>query len=850
MPGLNLTRDEAMERSSIISNVTYDVTVDLTGNDATFASATTLTFDAMKGATTFVDLVADSIESIRLNGTELGTDIYRDNRIELPELDEKNTLEVDARCLYMHTGEGMHRFVDPADDEAYVYTQFEVPDARRVFATFEQPDLKATFTLHVATPKHWTVFSNSPTPTPQELSDKRLFDFETTPGISTYIMAIIAGPYVGETGELTSCDGRTIPLGIYCRASLKDYLDADVIMDVTRKGFAFYEDMYGHPYPFTKYDQIFVPEYNAGAMENAGCITFRDEYLFRSKPTHAQLEGRANTILHELAHMWFGDLVTMKWWNDLWLNESFAEFMSYQCLAHGTEYTEAWTSFLAREAWGLRCDQLPTTHPIVAEIRDLNDVEVNFDGITYSKGAAVLRQLVAYVGLDHFTEGIRRYIATHKWGNTTLPDLLKELQAASGRDLKAWTKVWLEEAGITLLRPDLTVDDNGIITAFDVVQELPMEGTSYRPHRLVIGGYDLVDGVFTQVMHIEQDVDGKRTPVTDAIGKKRPDVVLVNDENLAYAKIRFDEQSFACAKDNFGAFDHSMPRALIMSNVWDAVRDGDVPARDYIDLGLADAAVETSSAILGQVLRNINTALNLYVSSADADMLRSRTCDRLMDLAKKAEPGSDRQLQLVRAFLVFPNEAALDEAEALLGGACPYDGLEVGTDLRWRIVEELVSAKRGGTELIDAELQRDHTLAGKEHAAACRAAIPHAANRTTTFNAILNDTSLPNGTLEAMCGGYASSLWRTTVGAIDNVSVYFDAIEDVWKDRTLHIAELIVEGLFPIELQRDVDIVARADAWLDTHRDVPRALRRVVLELQDGARRAATCQKVDAKVSR
>ncbi|MDO5746149.1 MAG: aminopeptidase N [Actinomycetaceae bacterium] len=846
MPGLNLTRDEAMERSSFISNVTYDVTLDLTKGDKTFSSITRMTFDAEAGKKTFIDLVADSFDSIILNGTRLDEEIYRNYRLELPELKAHNTLEVSAQCHYMHTGEGMHRFVDPEDNEAYVYTQFEVPDARRVFACFEQPDLKATFTFHVTVPDHWTVLSNSATPTPHENDGKRVFDFEPTDKISTYITAIVAGPYVGKTGELTSSDGRTIPLGVYCRASLEKYLDAEVIMDITRQGFTFFEDMYGRAYPFSKYDQIFVPEYNAGAMENAGCITFRDEYLFRSKPTEAMKEARANTILHELAHMWFGDLVTMKWWNDLWLNESFAEFMSYQCLAYGTQWKDAWTSFIAREAWGLRCDQLPTTHPIVAEIRDLADVEVNFDGITYSKGAAVLRQLVAYVGLDHFTEGIRRYIEKHAWKNTTLPDLLTELEAASGRDLSSWTKVWLEEAGITLLRPDIEVDDEGVITRCDIVQELPMEGTSYRPHRLIVSGYSLVDNEFKKVFCVEQDVEGERTVVEGAKGQNRPDVLIVNDENLAYAKVRLDEDSFECAKNNFAAFTSPMPRAILMANAWDATRDGDIAATDYIELALANVAVETSSAIVRQSLANIVTAFKLYLAPEHAHEVRQRTCDRLVELLEAAEPGSDTQLQLAHTVITCAHENGLDIAEGLLSGTRTYDGLDVDTDLRWHIVETLVAAGRGNEEIIDNELRRDHSMAGKEYAASCRAALPTGKNRRNTFDAIVQDQSLPNGTLEAMCGGYSAHLWRNTDGAIDNVNTYFNCIEDVWNDRTLHIGELIVEGMFPIELQGYVtDIAAKADAWLDSHPDAPRALRRIVLELWDGARRASICQQAD-----
>ena len=497
MPGTNLTKIEAQERKNVIGKVAYTVQVELSESGETFPSRTVIDFEAKAGASTFVDLIAPEVVSIELNGQDLGTDCYRDSRIELSNLAENNRLEVVANCAYMHTGEGAHRFTDPADGLTYVYTQFEVPDARRVFACFEQPDLKATYQFSVTVPESWTVLSNMDTPSPQALkveragdSQRHRFDFPETPLISTYITALVAGPYHSVKSVLTSIDGRTIPLGVYCRQSLAKYLDADFVLEQTVAGFRFYESRYARPYPFTKYDQIFVPEYNAGAMENAGCITFRDEYIFRTKPSGAQLEQLTNTILHELAHMWFGDLVTMKWWDDLWLNESFAEFMSYWCMAEGTRFSDAWTGFTMRKVWGVNCDQLPTTHPIVAPISDLADVEVNFDGITYSKGACVLRQLVAYVGGGNFLLALRNYFASHEYSNATLADFLAELEKTSERNLDEWSKVWLLEAGITQLESQIERDQDGKVTSFQIVQSLPQEGTSMRPHATSVGAYD------------------------------------------------------------------------------------------------------------------------------------------------------------------------------------------------------------------------------------------------------------------------------------------------------------------------------------------------------------------------
>jgi aminopeptidase N len=451
MPGTNLTRDEAAERARLLSVDSYAVELDLTTSPTTFGSTTVIRFSCSEpGASTFADLVGAQITAITLNGRDIDPSAYSDSRIQLDGLAADNELRVAADCPYSRTGEGLHRFVDPADGRVYLYSQFEVPDARRVFTTFEQPDLKATFQFTVTAPQGWQVVSNAPTPEPEPVSDDvSLWRFEPTARMSTYITAIVAGEYAVVRDSYTGAGGE-IPLGVFCRQSLVEHLDTDDILLLTRQGFDFFESAFGYPYPFGKYDQLFVPEYNMGAMENAGCVTFRDEYIFRSRQTVAAYETRANTILHEMAHMWFGDLVTMRWWDDLWLNESFAEWASHHSMVHATRFTEGWTGFSnARKGWAYRQDQLPSTHPIAADNADLEAVEVNFDGITYAKGASSLRQLVAWVGEEHFVSGLRAYFRDHAFGNTDLHHLMDALEAASGRDLESWTKEWLQTSGST-----------------------------------------------------------------------------------------------------------------------------------------------------------------------------------------------------------------------------------------------------------------------------------------------------------------------------------------------------------------------------------------------------------------
>lgn len=852
MPGLNLTRDEAAERAAAIHSVLrYEIELDLTTGSEVFGSRTRIEFEATPGASTFADLVSNNVRSIRLNGDELGAGVHVDNRIALTGLAEHNVLDVDADCLYMHTGEGLHRFTDPADGKDYCYSQFEVPDARRVYTTFEQPDLKSTFTFTVTAPTGWLVFSNAPTPEPEVEGERWIYRFAETERMSTYITAIVAGPYEGVKDSLVSSDGRTIDLGVYCRASLLEHLDADRIIDVTRKGFAFFEKQYGIAYPFTKYDQLFVPEYNAGAMENAGCVTFRDAYVFRTRPTEAQLETRANTILHELAHMWFGDLVTMKWWNDLWLNESFAEFMSHLALAEGTEYVDAWTGFMLRKDWGLRQDQLPTTHPITAEIRDLADVEVNFDGITYAKGASVLRQLVSYVGRDAFFAGLHEYLTAHSYANATLADLLGELEKASGRDLSAWSTVWLEEAGVTLLRPSIEVDEAGVVRELAILQEPFSEGASLRPHRMAVAGYSLDEsGALALDFREELDVDGERTIVPEAADRRRSDLVLVNDGDLAYAKIRMDEESLVFATRNIASITDSLTRGVVMASAWDMTRDGEMAARDYLDLALAAVPGETNMQLLELTIRHIEEAVRTFVSPAERPEALAKVGRTLLLLARTAAAASDSQTMLVRA--AARGASTADEFEAirrLYAGEETLEGLDLDLDCRWALLTAMVRGGVAGEAEIAALEAEDGTMTGHQNAAAARAGVAEEAVKRAVFDAVMTDQSIPNDTRWAMVSGF----WAQARTAPDMyepfVAEYFDMLERVWAENTFHTAEDIVTLMFPSLIAgyaEGVDLVERGEAWIASHPQVSAALVRILRERIDVARRQVAAQAVDA----
>mgnify|MGYP000031107902 CR=1 FL=1 len=728
MPGENLTRIEAAERAALVSVNSYDVDLDLTTSDRTFRSTTTVKFAChTPGASTFIDAITDKVHAVTLNGVELDPATVSDNvRIQLDNLQAENVLTVDADALFMNTGEGLHRFVDPVDNEVYLYSQFEVPDSRRMYAVFEQPDLKATFKFTVTAPKHWKVVSNQPTPAAREIGDnKAVWEFAPTPVISSYITALVAGPYVEYRSELTSTDGRTIPLGVFCRASLAEFMDqaeADYVFEKTREGFDYFEKAFGVAYPFEKYDQLFVPEFNAGAMENAGCVTFTETYVFRSKPTDAIRERRVITILHELAHMWFGDLVTMKWWNDLWLNESFAEYASHLAVANATEWKGAWVTFSALEkSWAYRQDQLPSTHPIVAEINDLADVQVNFDGITYAKGASALKQLVAFVGQENFMKGVGSYFRKHAYGNAELTDLLVELEEACGRDLKAWSEAWLETAGVNSLTPALTVDADGKILGFAISQGASVEQPTIRPHRLRVGFYNLQGNSVVRSHQVEVEVNQAVNQVPELIGLQRPDLILLNDDDLTYAKVRLDAASHKFAIEHLSKISDPLARAQVWLSVWHSGRDGVVAPTEFIDLMLNHIASEDQSMLVATLFGYLNVFGYTYTHPKNRVAVLTRIADRLWELAQQAEAGSDMQLQLVQHFSRF---ARTDEQVANLRGVyegkIKLKGLDLGSDLKWELLTGLSAAGNSSEKEIAKALKADNTANGLAAAAAAR----------------------------------------------------------------------------------------------------------------------------------
>ncbi|MFE7274337.1 aminopeptidase N [Streptomyces sp. NPDC057623] len=853
MPGTNLTREEAQQRAKLLTVDSYEIDLDLSGaqEGGTYRSVTTVRFDVTEnGADSFIDLVAPTVHEVTLNGDPLDAgEVFKDSRIALPGLLEgRNVLRVVADCAYTNTGEGLHRFVDPVDQQAYLYTQFEVPDARRVFASFEQPDLKATFQFTVKAPEGWTVISNSPTPEPKD----NVWSFEPTPRISSYITALIVGPY-HSVHSVYEKDGQSVPLGIYCRPSLAEYLDSDAIFEVTRQGFDWFQEKFDYAYPFAKYDQLFVPEFNAGAMENAGAVTIRDQYVFRSKVTDAAYEQRAATILHELAHMWFGDLVTMEWWNDLWLNESFATYAEASCLAHapGSKWPNSWTTFAnSMKTWAYRQDQLPSTHPIMAEIRDLDDVLVNFDGITYAKGASVLKQLVAYVGMDEFFRGVQAYFKRHAFGNTRLSDLLGALEETSGRDLKTWSKKWLETAGINILRPEIETDADGVITSFAIRQEAPAlpagaKGEpTLRPHRIAVGLYSLDDasGRLLRDERVELDVDGELTAVPQLVGKRRADVILLNDDDLSYSKVRLDEQSLAFVTEHLGDFEASLPRALCWASSWDMTRDAELATRDYLSLVLSGIGKESDIGVVQSLQRQVKLAIELYAAPAAREALLTRWTDATLAHLRSAEAGSDHQLAWARAFAATARTPEqLDLLEGLLDGSQSVEGLAVDTELRWAFVQRLAAVGRFDETEIAGEYERDRTAAGERHAATARAARPTPEAKAEAWSSVIDSDKLPNALQEAVIGGFVQTDQRELLAPYGDK--FFEVVKDIWDSRSHEIAQQIAVGLYPT-IQVSEETLEKTDSWL-TSTEPNAALRRLVSESRAGVERALKAQAAD-----
>ena len=884
----NLSREEAAERSALISVDTYDVHVDLTNaKDPEFESyptATTVRFSCnTPGAETFIDYIHHSIDSVKLNGVELKPDEVVDGaRIRLANLKAENVLTIHGRSYYSRSGEGLHRYFDPSDGRVYLYTQYEPSDCRRVFPNFEQPDLKAVFNFRITAPKDWVVSSTavleSQVTDPSDDSvSKRVF--APTAKISTYITAILAGEYFTATTTYkpkSKVNSGDIPLVAYCRQSLKPHFDYENIFKVTENGLDFFQDLFDYPYPYPKYEQAFVPEYNIGAMENPGLVTFTEDYIFVSGATEDDLEGRTNTICHEMAHMWFGDLVTMKWWDDLWLKESFADFMGTLGAKEANHFEDAWVTFANnRKAWAYMQDQLPTTHPIVADIPHLEAAAQNFDGITYAKGASVLKQLVAYVGFDTFIEAARVYFKRFEWGNTSLNDFLQVLNEVSGRDMQAWADAWLQTSGVSGLGTKRVYGEDGQLTDLILTQELPAQHPAElgRPHVAKLETFRLVDGklVSTGVLSLEypaERVAEYRVELTDEQKKLvgEADLLMLNAEDHTYAKVALtDEDGLQAAIEGVSTLESALSRGLIWGSLWENVRDARLPVTTYVDAVVRNVSKEPSASLLGTMVNNSQVAIATFSAPTGRERLYDALYDAFSAALAQAKPGSDEQLILLRGLISVSTNATKGEElcrdiargafEDTTGDIADATGIPYDQNLGWSALGALASRNLVTVEELERASKYSPSSISSNGYAYAMAALPNAERKAAAYKTIMDDESLSNDALASTINGYV----RGPVELREQYyGPYFEALLGVWESRSIGMASRIVRGLYPKAPYNtgsteglgvdDNPSVKLAQQWLEANPEAPSALRRLVLEAQDHGRRSILAQKFNASL--
>ncbi|WP_313814567.1 aminopeptidase N [Glutamicibacter sp.] len=867
-PNENLRRDEAALRAADITWHFAEVQLDLsnaTDQEATsFPSVTTLNFSSASGET-FLDFIHESIQEVLVNGNPVDLEeSVLDSRIYLSGLltDAANTVRVTGRAIYSRSGEGLHRFVDPQDGETYLYTQFEPSEARRVFACFEQPDLKTSYRFSLTGPSAWHLASNQP------IVDEVFHDDGTktvvcspTAQISSYITAVLAGPYHVVRGEhvqeLADGEELVIELAATCRASLAEHFDGEEILELTSRGLNYFHELFDYPYPWGKYDSAFVPEYNLGAMENPGLVTFTERYVFTSHATEAQHEQRANTIMHEMAHMWFGDLVTMKWWDDLWLKESFADYIGTLANDQATDFTTAWTTFAARrKAWAYVADQMPTTHPIVADIPDLLAADQNFDGITYAKGASVLKQLAAFVGADAFRDAARSYFRKHAYGNTSLDDFLNALEAASGRDMSQWAQAWLKSSGVPKLRVDYTTDDSGTITSASLVQfgTDPVTGESIRrPHVLSVGAYSLVDGGLNRTDAVTVELSGESVALDFLVGKPAPALILPNDGDESYALIEFDPTSLTTLLENLSGLTDSLPRATCWASLWDAVRSATLDAQSYISAILDHAQTVGDAGVFTVLTDQLLLSISRYAAPERREQLRRRAATVLTGWLTSFEPGSDQQMTTARTLARLARAGVANEVvDAFIAGENSYQ-VPVDEQLLW---DSYVAVAASGRLDATAETAMHETANASPTSVALNAvrtalaARPDATVKEAAFDTVLmardDRGPLSNDALSATAAGFVLGSPSLLAPFEER---YWAAILPVFETMSMEFSTRVIEGLYPAaqDLAGSVSentALISADKWLERHESAPAALKRILLEERASLQRSLAAQQL------
>ena len=746
-PEKGLTQAEAARRAALVKDADYELALSVDGGKVDFTGHEVLRFSLSSPADGLtVDFTGGRIERLVVNGAAVEAPkpgLF----FELPKASLRageNVVLIDFSHPYSVDGAGLYRFKDPEDDRVYLYSNFEPYDANKMFPCFDQPDLKATFTATVEAPLDWKVVSTSMEEKTSDAGARRTWTFAKTPRISSYVFSVHAGPY-----HVWTSSAGAIPLRLFARESLAKYIPSNEWLEITRQGLAFYGDYFALPYPFKKYDQLIVPDFNAGAMENVGAVTFSERYVFRSTPTLEDREDMAGTVLHEMAHMWFGDLVTMRWWNGLWLNESFATYMASLSTGRATRFRRSWMTFFSSEKlWAYETDQRETTHPIEGSVPDTEQAFANFDGITYGKGASVLKQLAFFLGEDKFRDGVRRYLKKFSYGNAEEKDFFAAMSEASGSGLDAWTKEWLETTGVNTVRAEYACA-KGRVSSFALAQS---SGNGVlRSHRTAVA-LDSQEPVSVAYA-------GARTAVPALVGRPCPALVYPNHGDEDYVKVELDARSLEAVKSGIAALPDPLERMMLWRTLWEMVRDAKWPVSEYQDLVLSALGSEKDFKVASSVLSTVYgrhawspSVLN-YAPKPDYARLEEFFWANTL----KSEPGSDFEKLWFDGYVeVASSEAGAARLRGLLDGKALVAGMFIDQDRRWSILTRLGELGVPEAEaLVAAELKRDASDLGVKSAITARAARPDLEGKKAWFAKITDlDSKASLGELRAAMAAF------------------------------------------------------------------------------------------------
>ena len=836
-----LTQSEAEERASRVSHVTYDLSIALARGQEGYEGEVTVAFELKGEGDIFLDFRGRDLTLLEVNGERIEEPSRSAYRLTIPAaaLNAPNGARNRVRIVfandYDHTGDGFHQFIDPEDGEKYLYTNFEPYEAHRLFPCFDQPDIKAEYTLTASAPEDWELITSSAERSREATGEGLLRrTYETTPPFSTYLFSLIAGPYHAFRDQ-----HGDIPLGFFCRKSLVRHVDTDELFTLTKQGLDFYAEFFDYAYPFGKYDQIFVPEFNAGAMENVGAVTHTERLVFRDPPTETQRLGRAEVLLHEMAHMWFGNLVTMRWWNDLWLNESFATFMAYHALTEATRFDTAWQAFNSgMKNWAYRQDQLITTHPIAGEVADTEQTFQNFDGITYGKGAAVIKQLVAAMGIEGFRDGMRRYFRRHAFGNTTLSQFLDALNEGVGRDLHDWAEQWLETPSLNTVTAQWEADGERI-AQLSVAQTAPAGYPTLRPHHLELAMLR-DEGDDTVVDAIAIDIEGAETEVPAAIGLPAPRLIFPNHNDHGFVKTALDDASIDYVRERLERIDDPLLRQLIWQSLWNMVRDQQLRSTEYVELAGEKAAHERDEELVQTILATAQTTIARYVP----EQLRIAATHRFFGLAwdaLQAAPQGDLQIIWARTLIGTAVTAEdVQHCARLADGALPVPGLTIDQDMRWSIAASSVAlALHGAAERVDEERERDPSDRGERAALRCAVSVPDAAVKDEAWQRFHGEGYGSLHLTAAAMGGFHWYVQRDLLTPY--VEGFFERVTTVFEERENEFARTYFGALFPAH-RVEQSTLERAEALLAQAGDALPMLQRSLREAIDDMQRALACR--------